>query len=92
MSYIRYRKSVKFEFDLKFNSLELGALIMFCYPIAKIKSVMSCRIFINSFLQNKLATEPYKGRSNEQYLLKKYIDNLKESYLDKNKKDRKSVV
>lgn len=84
--FLDFQTILKKQFDLKFNSLELGALIMFCYPIAKIKSVMSCRIFINSFLQNKLATEPYKGRSNEQYLLKKYIDNLKESYLDKNKK------
>lgn len=86
ISFLEFKIFLKKQFDMKLNSNELGALIMFCYPSGKIKNNMSCRIFITLFLQNKVATENFKGRSDENVLIQKYILLLKESYLIKIKK------
>jgi hypothetical protein len=48
---------------ISIHMYNIGALVMFCYPLGKEKGVMSLRIFVNIFLSNKLTMEPYKGMS-----------------------------
>lgn len=83
-----FKNVLRKQFDLKLTPAQLGALIVYCYPIGRVKNLMSCRIFINTFLHNKLSTEKYKGSRNETANLKLYISQLKDAHLNKYKRIR----
>ena len=86
LSFYDFKNCLKNRFDLKLSALELGALVMFVYPAGKAKLLMSCRTFINQFLQNKLVTESYRGRADENNLVRSYVIALKEQYQIKSKR------
>ena len=53
---------------------------MFCDPSFQAKGYVSCRSFINVFLQTKLHSEQFKSRPDEAALLKAYQEQLKDAY------------
>ena len=53
---------------------------MFCDPSFQAKGYVSCRSFINVFLQTKLHSEQFKSRPDEAALLKAYQEQLKAAY------------
>jgi hypothetical protein len=86
LSFLDFKNTLKKRFDLKFTSLELGAIVMYCYPQAKSRGKMSCRLFINVFLNTKLSMARFKGLKDEIYLIKSYILELKDIYQGKLKR------
>ena len=53
---------------------------MFCDPSFQAKGYVSCRSFINVFLQTKLHSEQFKSRPDEVALMKAYQEQLKDAY------------
>ena len=86
MNFYDFKNILRKQFDLKLTPAELGALIVYCYPIGRTTNIMSCHIFINTFLYNKLSTAEYKGLRNEYANLKMCISQLKDEHFHKFKR------
>ena len=78
-----FKTLLKLQFQLKFTPTELGAVVMFVDPSFQAKGYVSCRTFINVFLQTKLQCEGFKNRPDEAALIKAYQGQLKELFQQK---------
>jgi len=79
-----FREIIKRTFDVRLNAKELGALVTYFQfnakaDDAKIKTV-NCQFFLQCFVQGRTTTEAFKGKPNEQALVKEYHMKLKEEY------------
>jgi hypothetical protein len=78
-----FREIVKRTFDVKLNAKELGALVTY-FQIKDAKDnaskTVNCQFFLQCFVQGRTSTEAFKGKPNEQALLREYHVKLKEEY------------
>jgi len=73
-----FREMTKRTFSLKVNQRELGALVT--YFDVKSKGAVNCNQFLQSFVQIRVASEPFKGTKDEEEKLQEYHSKLKDSY------------
>jgi hypothetical protein len=83
LPFAEFKTLLKLQFQLKFAPTELGALVMFVDPSFQAKGHVSCRTFINVFLQTKLQCEGFKNRPDEAALIKAYQVQLKSVFQQK---------
>lgn len=88
LPFSEFKALLKLQFVLLFSPPELGAFVMFCDPSFQAKGYVSCRAFINVFLQTKLQLESFKGRPDEVALVKQYQEQLKTAYQSRLKRVR----
>jgi len=80
-----FREIIKRTFDVRLSAKELGALVTyFQYSTqddSKITAkVVNCQFFLQCFVQGRTSAEAFKGKPNEQELVREYHIKLKQEY------------